>query len=451
MLPAGNIIYIRTKSLALVNIELSMIFILGTAIALISARIIFNHKGVIHMKIAVLGGAGQMSSLTVRDLAQSSDVKEILIADYNYEKARATAAENGPKCKAAFCDAYNVEQVRETIRGYDCVINGCTYKVNLFVMEACLKERIHYTDLGGLFYVTLEQMKLDQVFQDAGLTAVLSMGGTPGTINILARYAVERLDTVETIRVLNGCGDWSRTKEVFSVPYSIKTIMEEFTIRPVEYIDGNHIDVDPRSGLELINFPPPLGPSYAHHTIHSEPATMPAAWKEKGLKNVLFKLALPRDFHDKVTFLADIGFASQNEIEVKDGIRLKPADMLDAVIRNIPKDPDAVVIDCDILRAEVIGTKDGKAVKYTVDSIARQNERLKCSSTELNTGAPPSIVAQMIVRGDITERGAYGSERGVDPEIYFAELAKRDMYVYASMEYPVSVQSFEKIDEQKTV
>lgn len=403
------------------------------------------------MRIVVLGGAGQMSSLTVRDLARSEDVQEVLIADFNYEKAKAAAEENGPKCKAAFCDAYNVDQVREVIRGYDCVINGCTYKVNLYVMEACLKEKIHYTDLGGLFYVTLEQMKLDQAFKDAGLTAVLSMGGTPGTINVLARYAVDQLDTVETVNVLNGCGDWTKTTEVFSVPYSIKTIMEEFTIRPVEYIDGKHVDVDPRSGLELINFPLPLGPAYAHYTIHSEPATMPAAWKEKGLKNVFFKLALPQDFHDKVAFLADIGFASQTEIEVRDGMKLKPSDMLDAVIRSIPKDMNAVVKDCDILRAEVIGTKDGKAVRYTVDSIARQSERLQCSSTELNTGAPPSIVAQMIVRGDITERGAFGSERGVVPEIYFAELAKRDMYVYVSKEYPVSINNFKPIEAQKEI
>ncbi len=403
------------------------------------------------MKIVVLGGAGQMSSLTVNDLARSEDVKEILVADFNYEKAKAVASKNGLKCKAVFCDAFDVEQVRKTIRGYDCVINGCTYKVNLYVMKACLKEKIHYTDLGGLFHVTLEQMKLDQEFKDAGLTAVLSMGGTPGTINILARYAVDRLDTVETINVLNGCGDWTETNEVFSVPYSIKTIMEEFTMRPVEYINGKHVDVDPRSGLELIDFPLPLGPAYAYHTIHSEPATMPQAWKGKGLKNVLFKLALPQDFHDKVAFLADIGFASQDEIEVVEGIKLKPADMLNAVIQNIPKDSNAVVKDCDILRAEVIGTKDGKSVKYTVDSIARENKKFNCSSTELNTGAPPSIVAQMIVRGDVTERGAFGAERGVNPEIFFKELSKRDMYVYVNMETPISIDNFEPINAQKII
>lgn len=403
------------------------------------------------MKIVVLGGAGQMSSLTVKDLARSNDVKEILIADFNYEKAKSIAENIGPKCKAIFCDAFDIEQVRSIIRGYDCVINGCTYKVNLFVMQACLQEKIHYTDLGGLFHITLEQMKLDQAFKDAGITAVLSMGGTPGTINILARYAVDRLDTVDTVNVLNGCGDWSQTTEIFSVPYSIKTIMEEFTIRPVEYIDGKHVEVEPRSGLELINFPLPLGPAFAHYTIHSETATMPAAWKDKGIKNVRFKLALPQDFHDKVAFLADIGFASQEEIEVKDGIKLKPADMLDAVIRNMPKDKNAIIKDCDILRAEVLGTKDGKSVKYTVDSIARQNERLNCSSTELNTGAPPSIVAQMIVRGDIVERGAYGSERGIDPEIYFTELAKRDMYVYVNIETPVSIDNFNPINIQKLV
>ncbi len=403
------------------------------------------------MRIVVLGGAGQMSSLTVRDLAQSKDVKHIVVADFNLKKATEVAGNNGPKCSAVFCDAFNIEQVRKIVRGADCVINGCTYKVNLHVMKACLAEKVHYTDLGGLFHITLEQMKMDELFKKAGITAVLSMGGTPGTINILARYAVDRLDSIDTIRCLNGCGDWTKSSDVFSVPYSIKTIFEEFTTNPVEYIDGRYVPVEPRSGAELIDFPEPLGPSYANYTIHSEVATMPTAWKDKGLKNVYFKLALPKEFHDKVCFLADIGFASQEEIEVKDGIKLKPVDMIDAVLKSMPKDENAEIKDCDILRAEVLGRKNGKEVKFIVDSIARESKRFNCSSTELNTGAPPSIVAQMIARGDVTERGAFGAEKGIDPEIYFAEMAKRDMYVYTKIETPTSIDNFLPIDAQKKI
>lgn len=400
------------------------------------------------MKIVVLGGAGQMSSLTVKDLSKSNDVKNVVVADFNYEKAKKIAEKNGPKCSAIFVDAYDVEQVRSVIRGCDCLINGCNYKANLKVMEACLKERVHYIDLGGLFHVTLKQMKMDQDFKNAKITAILGMGGTPGTINVMARYGIDRLDTVETINVLNGCGDWSISDEVFSVPYSIKTILEEFTVNPVEYINGKHVPVEPRSGMELINFPPPLGPAYAHHTIHSEPATMPKAWKNKGLKNVFFKLALPQDFHDKVAFLADIGFASEEEIEIRPGIKVAPIDMLEAVIREFPKDKNAIIKDCDILRVEVIGTKQGKTIKYTIDSIARESKVYECSSTELNTGIPPSIVAQMIVRGNVKERGAFGSEKGIDPEIYFSELATRGMYISVNMEMPINTSDFKLIHSQ---
>ena len=402
------------------------------------------------MKIVVLGGTGQMSKSTIRDLAASPDVQEVIVAGRNMEKAERVAAANGAKCKAVKCDVMVHEEIIDAIRGADCVINCCTYKVNLNVMRACLEVGTHYTDLGGLFHTTQKQMELNDEFKKAGLTAVLSMGGTPGTMNVLARYAVDRLDTVEEIRCLNGCGDWSTSNEIFSVPYSISTIMEEFTTNPIEYINGDYIPVDPRSGNEIIDFGPPLGAVKANYTIHSEMATMPVAWKDKGVKNVCFKLGLPTDFEEKVCFLADIGFSRREKINVK-GVEVAPVDVLEAMLLLLPKDQNAVIKDCDILRAEVIGMKDGVKVQYVVNSIARESKLYNCSSTELNTGVPPSIVAQMIVRGDVKERGAYGSEKGVDPEIFFAELAKRQMYVTAALNTPMVVKEWDVIKSQYEV
>lgn len=403
------------------------------------------------MKIVVLGGAGQMSRITVKDLARSPEVEEVIVADLDKGKAQQVARENGEKCRGVYADAFDKPAIASLIKGSDCVINGCTYQVNLSVMEACLEAGVHYTDLGGLFHMTRKQMALDEEFRKAKLTAVLSMGGTPGTINVLARYGVDRLDSVNTIRVLNGCGDWTKTNEVFGVPYSIRTIMEEFTVEPVEYLNGEFVSVPPRSGLETIDFPAPLGPIKAHYTLHSEPATFPVAWKEKGLKNAVFKLALPPEFHKKVSFLADLGFSSTDELELPNGARVSPLDVLEALIRKLPKDPKAKVQDCDILRAEVQGEKDGVETHYIIDSIARENHRYECSSTELNTGVPPSIVAQMIVKGEISRRGAYAAEMGVDPDLYFRELAKRDMYVTVACHTPVGINTFDLVDEQRVL
>ena len=57
-------------------------------------------------------------------------------------------------------------------------------------MEVALEAGAHYLDLGGLYHVTREQVKLDLRFREAGLLAVLGMGSTPGKTNVMAAHAV---------------------------------------------------------------------------------------------------------------------------------------------------------------------------------------------------------------------------------------------------------------------
>jgi len=72
------------------------------------------------MKIVVLGGAGQMSAITVKDLARSPDVTEVIVADINFEKARQIAKENGPKCRAVYCNVLDHDNLLKVIKGADC-------------------------------------------------------------------------------------------------------------------------------------------------------------------------------------------------------------------------------------------------------------------------------------------------------------------------------------------
>jgi hypothetical protein len=41
----------------------------------------------------------------------------------------------------------------------------------------------------------------------------------------------------------------------------------------------------------------------------------------------------------------------------------------------------------------------------------------------------------MLLRGDIDRVGAFPPEIGVDPEIFFSELAKRDIYLSYGIKY----------------
>lgn len=147
-------------------------------------------------RIVVLG-AGLQGNIVVTDLLDpelSPGEKSVIIADYDYNKAKVIGDRFG--IHAVQCDVSDHDQLIRTIRGSNVVINCVQYNWNIAVMKACIEVKAHYIDLGGLFHVTRQQFELDQEFRVAGLTAVLGMGSTPGTMNVMAGYAAEQLDTV---------------------------------------------------------------------------------------------------------------------------------------------------------------------------------------------------------------------------------------------------------------
>jgi len=384
------------------------------------------------VKIAVIGGAGLMGPLTVRDLSESPGVEEILVADYQGEKAKELAASfKDSRIKGSFVDAYDIEETANLIKGYDAVINSAIYNVNMSTMKACLKAGCHYNDLGGLFHTTLKQLELFDDFKKAGLTAVLGIGSAPGTTNILARYAYDRLDKVETVHVSSAGVDLTDMKgiDVFKPAYSIITIMEEFLDEAVEFIDGEYKSLPPLSGMEEITYPEPIGRRICFHTLHSEPATIPASFKDKGVREVIWKLDLAPEFVERAKFLASVGFGSAEPIKVR-GMEVVPREVMAAVVAKQVKDKlEGVELKSNIIRtrhAQVIGEKNGKKVEYILDCISGVHSRWGALCA---TQVPPSIAAQMQVKGMIKEPGVWAPEQVIDLEYFFNELAKREMRV----------------------
>jgi len=384
------------------------------------------------MKVAVIGGAGLMGPLIVRDLSESPDVGEILVADYQGKKAEELAASfRDSRIKGAFVDAYDIDKTASLIGGYDAVINSAIYYVNLSIMQACLKAGCHYNDLGGMFHTSLKQLEFFDDFKKAGLTALLGIGSAPGVTNILARYAYDRLDKVDIVRVSSAGVDLTDTKgiDVFKPGYSIRTIMEEFTDDAVEFIDGEYKTLPALSGIEEMSYPEPIGRCICFHTLHSEPATLPASFKDKGVREVTWKLGLPAKFVEGAKFLASLGLGSKEPIKIQD-MKVVPLDVLAAVVDKQVKDKlEGVELKPNIIRArhaQVIGERNGKKVEYVLDCISGVHSRW---GAHCATQVPPSIAAQMQFKGMIKEPGVWAPEQVIDPEYFFTELAKREMRV----------------------
>src|SRR6266567_665324 len=165
---------------------------------------------------------------------------------------------------------------------------------------------MHIIVLGGagaMGRVTVRKlMNLHAEAEAAGITAILGMGGTPGITNILARAAADKLDRVESMKVELGCSDATPSAAPLVAPYSIRTILDEFTKQPQVFQDGVWYPQQPLSGQEEMIFPLPVGRATAIYSLHSECATFPISFRDKGIHYVSFKIAFPPDFIAKLKF-----------------------------------------------------------------------------------------------------------------------------------------------------
>src|SRR6266581_1555071 len=212
------------------------------------------------MHIIVLGGAGAMGRIAVRTLTEYPDIDQVTIADYNEERAHEVAASlPSSKIQVKQIDVNDEERLRALLRGAGVVLNAVEYVFNLPVLKACITERVHYADLGGLFHMTRKLMDMHSEVEAAGITAILGMGGTPGVTNLLARAAVDKLDRVDSIKVQLGCSDDTPSTAPLVAPYSIRTILDEFTRSPQVFQDGTWYPQQPLTGREELIFPLPVG------------------------------------------------------------------------------------------------------------------------------------------------------------------------------------------------
>ncbi len=385
------------------------------------------------MRIFVLGGAGKMGCISVQALANDARVDEVIIGDINVEQAKIVADYlDSPKISIQNVDINDKENLVKSLAGSDACLNATVYYTNLAVMEACLKGGVHYTDMGGLFYGTREQLKLHNRFADEGVSAVLCMGSAPGIPNIQTRYAADRLDTIESIKIYDGIKPPSPDDLRFS--YAVPTIVDELTAEPMVFENGEFVSKEPLSGFEDYWFEPPLGLLPMHLSLHSEVATLPITFKDKGVKDCFFKInywGMAKNTIDKVRVLADFGFASMEPVNIKES-SVKPRDLMISLlsgyvhsVTDLLAPPTAKPPDwTKEIVTEIHGTKDGKAVIYRLGT-------LTCKGA-LPTGIAPAIAAIWLAEGRI-EPGVHPPEGCLDPEPFFKELEEREIFTQVTV------------------
>jgi saccharopine dehydrogenase-like NADP-dependent oxidoreductase len=161
---------------------------------------------------------------------------------------------------------------------------------------------------------------------------------------------------------------------------------------------------------------------------------------------VSFKVGFPAEFMDKLALLTALGLADTTPVELPGG-RVVPRELLvHAITRTATTPgPEAAPDDAEAIWVRVRGRRAGPSgdpalaprdppeaaapVERLAELVVRPHPGWQAGAGQLDTGVPPSIVAQFLAAKVIDRPGVLAPEDAVPPEPYLAELAARSMEV----------------------
>ncbi|GIN94317.1 saccharopine dehydrogenase [Siminovitchia terrae] len=377
------------------------------------------------MKIAVLG-AGLMGKEAVRDLASSKNVKEIGIADINFDHAMAVCrAVGSPKLKAYQLDAGSFKDLVQFLQGYDVGINALFYSFNEQVAKAAIQAGTHSVDLGGhIGHMTDKVLALHEKAKAANITLIPDLGVAPGMINILAGYGAEKLTKPASIKLyVGGIPLRPEPPLEYNHVFSMEGVFDHYTDPSLIIRDGLVREIPSLSEVEKVYFEK-FGPLEAFHTSGG---TSTLSKSYPNLQTLEYKTIRYPGHCEKFKLLVDLNLTHTDYIVEVRGQQVKPRDVLLKVLEPIVdlKDKDDVVL----LRVMVAGEAGGEKGTFEYEMVTYKDRGHQVTAMARATANTISVVAQMIGDGIITEKGVFPPEQIVPGDIYIEEMAKRGVHI----------------------
>jgi len=386
------------------------------------------------MNILALGGSGDMGRMAVALLLESPNISLITVADKNYERAKHLVdLTDSDKLKAVEINVTQKSKLVELISSHDLVMNtvGPYYKYATMILEAAIEARKPYVDICDDWKPTLDLLEMSDKAKEAGITAIVGIGSSPGVTNLMAMIACAKLDEVDDLITAWGYGIEQGVgkkpqffieprkfyKKFKSMPVIANAAIMHLFYETLEEIpifrDGKLVDIKPLTDADPLQFPG-FKEAYVCHIGHPEPVTLPRTLKVKSVSNLMYLGRTATDLIRKYTQQITDKAMTVTEATLK----------FDADIRNMMKDANLLKEFIGMppsLSVIATGIKNGKKMK-----IAIANNKVPFGVMAGVTSVPLTIAVEMILNGEITEKGVLTPEEAIrDPMDFFDRYAKR--------------------------
>ncbi len=385
------------------------------------------------MRILCLGAAGRISRESVKDLVGDSGFTQITIGDVNQAAAREVVQEIGDdRLDAIEFDITDSAAAVEVMKQYDLVMSGMPIKFDELLVKTVVEAGVNGLDINGMG----DTLVFDAPARKAGIVYVPGVGMTPGTTNVLTRYAADQMERVDEICISHGA-----FRAISLSPGLTSTTFIEYDPNlqgRVVYDNGEYVNVPPFSLEKIIELPEPFGTLPQYVIPHPEAYTLPRYIQ--GVKRIEVRGTWPEKNMRLVRALYEYGFLRGDKVEVN-GAEISTLDFLAAYLNQAPEGKEQDLWGY-ALHVEVTGLRDGKAVRHTLTTTHPSADVEGWEGPRAYTrsvGIPLSIGAQMIASGKVKEKGVVAPEGAFDPVEFIEELARRGIKVR------------ERVDEDHTV
>ena len=376
------------------------------------------------MKAIVLG-CGKIGSVMAMDFAASVEGSRVTVADISEERARRAAA----RIKGAgwtSIDTADDPALVETLGGFDLALGALPGDYGYKALKASVEVGVNMVDVS---FTPEDPLVLDGAAREAGVTIIPDCGVAPGLSNILVGYATSRLDGVREAHIMvGGIPETPVPPLGYTITWSAEGLIDEY-VRDVSIIEGGRtVRVPALSGLEEIDFPG-VGTLEAFYTdgLRSLAKSLP------DVENMWEKTLRYPGHVEKVRLLRELGFFGDEPVTVG-GEPISPRLVTARLLERSLWKPE--VGDLLAMKIEVRGDSGGRDAGFGYRILDRFDPDTGVSAMARTTAYTASIVAGMLARGTIKEKGVLPPERlGKDPdfvESLMTELNRRGVLIEES-------------------
>jgi lysine 6-dehydrogenase len=245
---------------------------------------------------------------------------------------------------------------------------------------------------------------------------------------VLVARGVEMLDEAHEAVIYVGGLPMERTPPLeYQTVYSLVSMFGVF-LRPAQvWRNGAWTAVEPLSGLEQLDFPPPVGTLEAFYTdgLASLVLTMGGRIRDSLEEKTL---RYP-GFAERVRFLSECGLLEAEPVKVGD-VGVAPRDVL--ISQLAPRLMLGPKGDILAMRVVVTGEASGSLSRHTFELVDFMDPESGHTAMARTTGFPATIAARMMADGTIAEEGVRFPEElfaGTLGERLLAELEDRGVRV----------------------